>query len=103
MALAIGTTGEPDATLRLAKAIGADPQRAALLIPMSFAALRRDLDLADAIAGLLPEAVSQGMKAALAGGAPMPRTVLEGLGEFRVREAVMSSLPGLFQPTRRKG
>lgn len=110
MALAVGATGEPDATLRLAKAIGADPQRAALLIPMSFAALRRDLDLANAIAGLLPEAVSQGMKAALEGGAPMPRTILEGLGEFRVHEAVMSSLPGLFQPkpaplppTRRKG
>ena len=101
MALAVGATGEPAATLRLAKDLAGNPERAALLIPMIFAALTRDVGLANAIAGLLPDAVSQGMKAAVEGGEPMPRTFLEELGEFRVREAVMSSLPGLFQPTPR--
>lgn len=97
MALAVGASGAVEPTLALAKALVADTDRKALVFAMLFSAIGREDDLADRLAPLLPVPLTLALKAMVEGGVPMQRSALDGLGEFRVRDAVLERLSGLFE------
>ncbi|MBA4806853.1 hypothetical protein [Brevundimonas sp.] len=98
MALAVGATGEKAATLTLARTLRMDPDRSALVVPLLFGAIWGEEGLYDAIAALLPQDIRDGLTGAFSDQGLAPRTLMDALGDFRIREAVMKRLRQFFEP-----
>lgn len=98
MALAMGATGEKTAVLDVARTLYMNTDRSALVVPLLFGALFGEDGLADAIASLLPDEMRKGLIKAFNEEGLAPRTLLDALGDFRMRGAVIHRLRKFFEP-----
>lgn len=98
MALAVGATGDKNATLTLARSLYMNPDRSVLVVPLLYGAVSGEQGLADAIAKLLPDEISNCLALAFSGNALAPRTLLDPLGDFKLRGAVIDRLREFFEP-----
>lgn len=98
MALAVGSTGDKAAVLALARTLYMNPDRSALVVPLLFGAIFGEEGLADGIAAILPEKTSDGLVAAFNGDALAPRSLLDALGDFKIRGEVVRHLSKFFEP-----
>ncbi|WP_372922120.1 hypothetical protein [Roseovarius sp.] len=98
MALAVGATGDKAAVLELARTLYMNSDRSALVVPLLFGSIFGEDGLYDAIAALLPDNVRDGLFAAFTGEALAPRTLLDALGDFKIRGAVIQRLSKFFEP-----
>lgn len=98
MALAVGATGDKAAVLALTRALYMNPDRSALIAPLLFGAIFGEDGLFDAIAALLSDNVRDGLAAAFNGEALAPRQLLDALGDFKIRGAVIQRLSKFFEP-----
>jgi hypothetical protein len=95
MGLAIGRCGSEDQLIETAKALSARPRRCALLVPLVVGASENN-DRASAVANFLPAEMRQAVLSTLAGGEPLARTALDGLGHVRIVQAIIRLIPSLF-------
>ncbi len=98
MALAVGATGDKAAVLALARTLYMNPDRSALVVPLLFGAIFGEAGLSDGIAAILPDDIRDGLALAFNGDALAPRTLLDALGDFRIRGAVIDRLRTFFEP-----
>lgn len=98
MALAVGATGDKASVIALARELYLNPDRSALVAPLLFGAIFGEEGLYDAIAELLSDSLRDGLFAAFEGEALAPRTLLDALGDFKIRAAVIQRLSRFFEP-----
>ncbi|MFK0204725.1 hypothetical protein [Agrobacterium sp. NPDC090283] len=98
MALVVGSTGDKTAVLTLARTLYMNPDRSALVVPLLLGAAFGEEGLMDAIAALLPDEIRTGLALAFNEDVLAPRTLLDPLGDFRLRSAVIDRLHKLFEP-----
>ncbi|MBK1969757.1 hypothetical protein JIX59_10445 [Brevundimonas diminuta] len=98
MALAMGATGDKTAVLEAARALYMNPDRSALVVPLLFGAIYGEDGLVDAIAALLPDAMRDALMQAFNGDVLATRPLLDALGDFRIRGAVIHRLRKFFEP-----
>ncbi|MHB8286482.1 MAG: hypothetical protein ACYDD1_17665, partial [Caulobacteraceae bacterium] len=98
MALAVGATGDKAAVLALARTLYMNPDRSALVVPLLYGAIFGEDGLADGIAAILPDEISDRLVVAFSGDALAPKTLLDALGNFRIRSAVIDRLRKFFEP-----
>ena len=98
MALVVGATGDKAAVLALARALYMNPDRSALVVPLLYGAIFGEEGLADGIAAILPDEIRDGIALAFSDDALAPRTLLDALGDFRIRGAVVDRLRKFFEP-----
>lgn len=98
MALAVGATGDKAAVLALARTLYMEPDRSALVVPLLFGAIFGEDGLADEIAAILPDEIRDRLTLAFTGDALAPRKLLDVLGDFRIRGAVIKRLRKFFEP-----
>lgn len=97
MALAVGATGDKNAVLTLARSLYMNQDRSALVVPLLFGAVFGEEGLDDEIAALLPDTIRDGLVLAFNGDTLAPRTLLDPLGDFRLRGAVIERLLKFFE------
>ncbi|NOV19185.1 hypothetical protein E5S70_24405 [Ensifer adhaerens] len=97
MALAVGATGDKTAALTLARSLYMNQDRSALVVPLLFGAVFGEDGLDDEIAALLPDKIRDGLVLAFNGDTLAPRTLLDPLGDFRLRGAVIDRLRKFFE------
>ncbi|WP_321365466.1 hypothetical protein [uncultured Celeribacter sp.] len=98
MALAVGATGDKTAVLALARKLFVNPDRSALVVALLFGSIFGEDGLYDELAAVLSDEVRDGLLAAFTDGALAPRTLLDALGDFKIRAAVIQRLSRFFEP-----
>ncbi|NVK23075.1 MAG: hypothetical protein HWD86_11210 [Kangiellaceae bacterium] len=98
MALVVGATGDKTAVLALARKLFVNPDRSALVVALLFGSIFGEDGLYDELAAILSDEVRDGLLAAFTDGALAPRTLLDALGDFKLRAAVIQRLSSFFEP-----